>query len=212
MNAAFSIWKKRIAPVFDVASRAIIVSKESGPDRPQRAVSVPTGTPADTVAALLGWRVGTLVCGAISRQLYNAIAAQRITIHSFLTGESKEVIQAWRADTLASPHFIMPGCSGRSAISHGREVLGEGALPRGKNWGRGHSGAKGRWAKRHGHDARPGKDVRCQQHAVMTDASSQSWQLALCLCPHCGCRIVPVPGIPCAEQTCPNCHALLVRT
>lgn len=213
MNAAFSVWEKRIAPVFDVAPSAIIVSDKPGIDMALCTVSLPTATPAYTAAALSGWSVGVLVCGAISRQFYNAIAAQRITIHAFVTGEVRELIEAWHTDQLASQRFTMPGCAGRNAISPGNECLGENNFSKGNDWGRGPCGSnQRRRTNRHGQKARPGKGATDHQHADSARRMSQARHQDFCLCPHCGSIVISAPGTPCAQQTCQHCHASLVRT
>lgn len=32
-----------------------------------------------------------------------------------------------------------------------------------------------------------------------------------CICPQCGYKKLHTPGIPCREEKCPNCGAVLIR-
>ncbi|MEF2232315.1 MAG: NifB/NifX family molybdenum-iron cluster-binding protein [Pseudodesulfovibrio sp.] len=34
---------------------------------------------------------------------------------------------------------------------------------------------------------------------------------AVCRCPLCGLEVLRMPGKPCSQNRCPNCHALMVR-
>jgi predicted Fe-Mo cluster-binding NifX family protein len=109
MNTAFSIWDNRISPVFDTASRLAIVAG-GRTDQPML-LSVPGTSPTTVLTVLLERHVSTLICGAISRPIHDAIHARNIEIYPFVTGELDKVIQAWREGRLGEERFRMPGCN-----------------------------------------------------------------------------------------------------
>lgn len=125
MNAAFSIWEERIAPVFDAASQLAIVpgTREGGPIT---LLPVPGASPSEVITILLKRHVATLVCGAISRPIHDAITARNIEVHPFVTGPLNDVVEAWREGTLHEARFRMPGC-GQAAFGGGRRMRRRGS-------------------------------------------------------------------------------------
>ena len=125
MNAAFSIWEERIAPVFDAASQLAIVPGAREGD-PTTLVPVPGASPSAVIAILLERHVATLICGAISRPIHDAITARNIEVHPFVTGTLDDVIKAWRAGRLHEDVFRMPGC-GQAPFGTGRRMRRRGS-------------------------------------------------------------------------------------
>jgi uncharacterized protein len=44
-----------------------------------------------------------------------------------------------------------------------------------------------------------------------TDDSQQETIEDVCICPKCGAEKAHTPGIPCAQETCPNCNFQMIR-
>ncbi|BDQ35527.1 NifB/NifX family molybdenum-iron cluster-binding protein [Pseudodesulfovibrio portus] len=120
MNAAFSIWEDRIAPVFDTASRLAVVTG-TRTEGPPHVVTMRWTSPVEVIAILLERHVSVLVCGAISRPLHDAIVDRNIEVHPFVTGELDDVVRAWRTGRLHEDRFRMPGC-GRANGVRGRRT------------------------------------------------------------------------------------------
>jgi predicted Fe-Mo cluster-binding NifX family protein len=102
-------WQDRIAPVFDVGGR-ILVLAEGGREREEHVLS--RGEPLHRAEDLLRLDVGTLICGAISRPMQEALVAGGIKVVGFVTGDLERVITAWERGDL-DESFDMPGCRGR---------------------------------------------------------------------------------------------------
>lgn len=112
MKAAFAVWNKRIAPVFDVAREIRLVEAESGRIVRERDEKLPANSGSETGRCLIGLGVDTLVCGAISRLMLSQIAAYDIRVVSFVAGDLCEIIQAWLSGDFRKEAFTMPGCRG----------------------------------------------------------------------------------------------------
>jgi len=113
MKAAFATWNNRIAPVFDVTREVRVVESRSG-----KPVGVTTeaqldGPPLARALCLAELGVGTLVCGAISRPLWDLVANQGIRVIPFVAGDVESVVQAWLNGELVGDAFAMPGCCRR---------------------------------------------------------------------------------------------------
>jgi len=112
-KAAFAHWESRIAPVFDVARRLLVIADTDGQTAGETQEFLPQDQPVHRALRLAELGVGVLVCGAISRPLQELVQAQGIQVIPFVAGELREVVQAWRDGRLESRQFAMPGCCGR---------------------------------------------------------------------------------------------------
>ena len=106
-------WQDRIAPVFDVGGRSLVLTERD--DVREEHVLVRC-EPLHRAEDLLRLGVGTLICGAISRPMQEAVLAGGIKVVGFVAGDLEQVIEAWERGNLDET-FDMPGCRGRG---HGR--------------------------------------------------------------------------------------------
>jgi predicted Fe-Mo cluster-binding NifX family protein len=113
LKAAFTVWNKRVAPVFDTAGEVLIVDVEEGDISAEYKVSLPVDNLAEKITLLKSTGAEVLICGAVSREAEEQVVAQGIQVFSFVSGEINEVIQAWLNNDLGKGPFIMPGCFGR---------------------------------------------------------------------------------------------------
>jgi predicted Fe-Mo cluster-binding NifX family protein len=120
MKAAFAAWNERIAPVFDVARQICVVVAESGRIVGETREVLIDDAPARKALRLAELGIGTLVCGAISRELELLVAARGVTVVSFVAGDLRKVIDAWVRGRLTKDAFTMPGCRGRGDRRLGR--------------------------------------------------------------------------------------------
>ncbi len=114
MKTAFSNWHKRIAPLFDTAKQIHLIEVESGQIIQETQETPATGSPVQMALSLSELNINTLVCGAISRPLYEMVSAYGIKIIPFVTGDLGEVIAAWLNGNLEHEDFAMPGCLERN--------------------------------------------------------------------------------------------------
>jgi predicted Fe-Mo cluster-binding NifX family protein len=110
MKAAFAVWNKRIAPVFDVAREIRLVEVESGRIVREKDEKLPADSGPEKGRRLIELGVDTLFCGAISRLMLSQIAAYDIRVVSFVAGDIGEVMQAWLSGDFIKEAFTMPGC------------------------------------------------------------------------------------------------------
>jgi predicted Fe-Mo cluster-binding NifX family protein len=110
----------RVSPVFDVAARLVLVRLRGEAELERKEAVLFEKRPDQIVRCLVEIGVDVLVCGAISDRLEAALARARIRVVSQICGPVEGVVAAYRAGTLSSPEFMMPGCYGRRSGSPGR--------------------------------------------------------------------------------------------
>jgi predicted Fe-Mo cluster-binding NifX family protein len=199
MKTAFAVWNNRIAPVFDVARRVIIVESETVPgSRP--ATALLTGDqPLQKVRQLSALGADSLVCGAISRGLQAALAAGGIRVIPFIAGDVQEVIAAWRGPQFEVEAFAMPGRRRRSYR------LTDGGQSKEDHMGNKQSGG----GRRSGGRGQGGKG-RCRQDPQQPNQSAAA-DTGVCVCTQCGHSEPHERGNPCLQKKCPQCGAVMSR-
>jgi predicted Fe-Mo cluster-binding NifX family protein len=110
---AIPIWNGRVSPVFDAASRLLVV--EVGPEGEYNRFETDVSDQflPSKAMRLTGLEVDILICGAISRPLSSMVTTAGIRLIPWISGQVEEVLQAFLRGELPTPQFIMPGCTGQ---------------------------------------------------------------------------------------------------
>ncbi len=192
MRAAFSFWENRIAPVFDVALNVLVVETKSGRIINETEEALTDTLPMGKALRLAELDVGILVCGAISRPLQDMVSAYGIRVITFVSGDLREIIDAWLAGKREMELFAMPGCCKRkrriNASRENEEVFDM----------RGRSGGGAGQGKGMGGGGRRGGPVAAGPGGY-------------CVCPQCGHKDPHQVGVPCLQKQCPKCGTAMVR-
>lgn len=129
-RVAFSHWEGRIAPLFDTAREIRVVEADGARLVAARDDVLPAGPVERRAARLAALGVGTLVCGAISRETGRAVEAAGVRVVPFVSGEIGAVVSAFLGGELARKNFRMPGCGGGRRRHVAGPVKGERNMPR----------------------------------------------------------------------------------
>jgi predicted Fe-Mo cluster-binding NifX family protein len=135
MKIAIPTWNGRVSPVFDTASRLLVVETTGESETARFETDISEHFLPSKSMRLTGLEIDTLICGAISRPLAAMITTAGITLIPWISGQVDEVLQAFLSNTLFDPRFIMPGCaSPRSKGPGGRHGRGGGRRRRGTHF------------------------------------------------------------------------------
>jgi predicted Fe-Mo cluster-binding NifX family protein len=104
----------RVSPVLDVANNLRIFEVEHGRFRDLGEKLLVGRSPFTRAQEVSSHNLNTVVCGAVSRPLQQALHALGVTVVGFICGGIEEVIRAWAEGRLNNEKFLMPGCCGRS--------------------------------------------------------------------------------------------------
>lgn len=110
MKVAVAIWNDRISPVFDVSRRVLVLDIENGGIRDKSEYRFANDNPIHKIHMLKEMEIGTLICGAVSRHLFQMVNTSGVTTIPFIAGNVEEVISAYLAGALPNPKLCMPGC------------------------------------------------------------------------------------------------------
>ena len=135
MKIAIPTWNGRVSPVFDTASRLLVVeiTEESETARFETDISE-YFLPSKSMR-LTGLGIDTLICGTISRPFASMITTAGIKLIPWISGQVEEIVQAFLANMLFDPRFIMPGCAGPLGTGPGgRHGQGGGRRRRGTHF------------------------------------------------------------------------------
>ncbi|MBN1377910.1 MAG: NifB/NifX family molybdenum-iron cluster-binding protein [Gammaproteobacteria bacterium] len=133
MKVAFVYCDDRIAPVFDVAQQVCLVEMTAGKIAGKTTEALPNASLMQKARRLSELNIEVLICGAISRPLYDMVNAYGIQIISFIAGRLDEIVDAWIAGKLDANVYAMPGCCrGRRAGNKNRRqnFVGKGSMRR----------------------------------------------------------------------------------
>ena len=175
MKMALTVWENRISPVFDAAQMLLVVEIENTKIINKHYEPFYPELPTRLAVRLAEMNVAVLICGAISEMPANILEANGIKLIPFITGDAREVIDAYVKDVPSMPAFLMPGCSHKrhrhagkrkkhgARFAHGREVTymprGDGTGPQGQGprTGKGQGGSKTGKGGRRGSGANSGR-------------------------------------------------------
>jgi predicted Fe-Mo cluster-binding NifX family protein len=112
MKVAIPQWQDRVSPVFDSATRLVVVEIVRGRAQDRSEWPLIACDPTRRAAELLQSGANVLICGAISWPMEIAVRSAGIQIVAQICGQVEEVLNAFLEDRLSDSAFLMPGCCG----------------------------------------------------------------------------------------------------
>ena len=119
MKIAIPEWQGRVSPVFDVASKVLLVDIEGERELQRQEHLLSPTDPWARAQAVRDTGAKVLICGAISRPLQAALCSAEIQLIGNICGPIDEVLAAFREGRLDGTVFLMPGCCRRRRRFHG---------------------------------------------------------------------------------------------
>jgi predicted Fe-Mo cluster-binding NifX family protein len=111
MKIAIPVWDKGISPVFDTASRLLVVEIEDRKETSRFEIYLDEQDVSRRCIRIRNLGIDVLICGAISRPYSSMLMSSGINVISELSGQAGDVLDAYlRGNLFNSPRFQMPGC------------------------------------------------------------------------------------------------------
>jgi predicted Fe-Mo cluster-binding NifX family protein len=120
MRIAIPLWQGRVSPVFDEASRILLVDISNKRERHRREESLVMQNPFDRAKLLPNLGVDLLICGMISQTQQTALASTGIRIIPHICGSMEDVIAAFLDGRIENGALRMPGCGRRKRLRNRR--------------------------------------------------------------------------------------------
>ena len=120
MKIAIPTWNGRVSPVFDSASRLLVVEVGEEGEYSRFETDISEHFLPSKTMRLTGLGVDTLICGAISRPLAYMITTAGINLIAWISGQVEDVLQAFLRGNLFDIQFLMPGRPGQWGKGPGR--------------------------------------------------------------------------------------------
>ena len=107
---ALAVWGDILSPVFDSAGAVLIADLESGKLMATRTEDPGPQLPYARARRLSEWGVQVLICGAISLEFARMLDSFGIEVIGFISGNARQVLDAYLEGTLIQSAYAMPGC------------------------------------------------------------------------------------------------------
>ena len=109
MRIAISIWEDKISPVFDTASKLLIIDKNTQKESSRSEANLLEQNMSQRCSFIRGLDLDVLICGAVSRQFSEMLKASGLKIISGISGPAEDVLEAYLQGVLLRSGFFMPG-------------------------------------------------------------------------------------------------------
>ncbi len=110
MNIAIPVWEGKVSPVFDTASRLLVLKVEDKEEKHRFETYLEEKDLMRRFDRVQGLEVDILICGAISRQFHRMLSAGGIDVIPWISGPAEEILNAYLEGTLSDAKYLMPGC------------------------------------------------------------------------------------------------------
>ena len=111
MKTAIPVWEGKISPVFDTASKLLIIQIEDSKETSRFEAHFDEQNLTRRCSRIQGLGVEVLICGAISRPFYRMLVAGGVNVIPWVSGPAEDVLNAWMNGKLFHSRFLMPGCN-----------------------------------------------------------------------------------------------------
>jgi predicted Fe-Mo cluster-binding NifX family protein len=112
-TVALPVFQSRIAPVFDSATRVLLIETEHRRELGRSELHIKNLSASERVATLKRADVTALICAGISNITHTILESADISVTPGIVGQVEEVISAYLHNQLDDPRFFMPGHGGR---------------------------------------------------------------------------------------------------
>ena len=110
MKIAIPIWEGKVSPVFDTASRLLILQVEDKNETSRFETFLDETDLTRRCMRIQALGVDTLICGAISGHFHRMLRADNVEIIPWISGATEDVLKAYLDGEIFNSKFLMPGC------------------------------------------------------------------------------------------------------
>jgi predicted Fe-Mo cluster-binding NifX family protein len=110
MKIAIPVWEGKVSPVFDTASRLLILQIEDKKETSRIETYFEESDLTRRCLRIQAMGVDILICGAISGHFYRMLVSDDMEVIPWISGTTEDVLDAYLNGSLFDSKFLMPGC------------------------------------------------------------------------------------------------------
>ena len=107
---AVAVWEDRVSTTLDFARRLLIVEIDEGREVYRKEVPLVDEPAAKKARRIRDLSIETVLCGAISQALADAVSQMGIEVIPYVSGQVDDVLAAYLCGRLEDPDYLQPGC------------------------------------------------------------------------------------------------------
>ncbi len=111
MKIAVSVWEGKVSPLFDTASRLLVLDVEDNKETSRLELYLDEQTLIQKCSCIQVLGVDVLICGAISCHFHGMLTTSNIHVIPWVCGSASEILESYMQGTLLNSRFAMPGCN-----------------------------------------------------------------------------------------------------
>ena len=123
MRIAVPIWDDKISPVFDTASRLLIINTKNIGEVERFETYLGEQDISKRCLFIHALKLNVLICGAISRPFSMLLMSAGIKIISGISGLAEDVLNAYLHGSLSNSKYLMPGCKTNISEQRKEEII-----------------------------------------------------------------------------------------
>lgn len=121
MRIAIPIWEDKVSPVFDSASRLLVIDLENMQELSRLVYPIGEDLPCKC-RKIRSLCPDVIICGAISHLLSSMLNSMGIDVIPQVSGRTEEVLEAYLEGDIFDSRFLMPGCRRKGYGRPGRGI------------------------------------------------------------------------------------------
>ncbi|MBN1627949.1 MAG: NifB/NifX family molybdenum-iron cluster-binding protein [Deltaproteobacteria bacterium] len=124
MRIAIPVWEDKVSPVFDAASKLLVIDYEDGRETSRLAYHIDEEDLSWKCQRIESLAPDIIICGAVSHLFLNLLKAVDIDVIEYVSGRIEDVLEAYIRGDIYNSRFLMPGCKRHGRVCGGRKKTG----------------------------------------------------------------------------------------
>ncbi len=109
MNLGIPVWEDKISPVFDTSIKLLVLQIDGQKEIARTEINLEREDIMIRCQQLQELKINTLLCGAISRDLFRLLTTANIEVISWISGPLEKIINSYLNGDLSFSEYHMPG-------------------------------------------------------------------------------------------------------
>lgn len=123
MRIAIPIWEDKVSPVFDTASRLLVIEFDNRQEVSRLVYDMGEEDLSWKCHRIKSLAPDVIICGAISHLFLYMLNVVDLDLIQHISGRTEEVLEAYLKGDIYNSRFLMPGCKRQGFGYNGRDKI-----------------------------------------------------------------------------------------